>query len=97
MVNSLFRLSPQAIADLEDIWRYTAQEWSPDQADTYVHALMNAAANLAKGKSVGVRTHVRAGYWKYAVGAHMLYFTKSADNINIIRILHKRMDVVSHL
>lgn len=36
---SHYELTPQALNDLDDIWRYTAETWSIDQADTYVDGL----------------------------------------------------------
>lgn len=33
-----YRLTPKAEADLEDIWFYTAESWSPAQADRYIDA-----------------------------------------------------------
>ena len=34
-----YRLTPRALADLEDIWRYSAETWSAAQADQHVDAL----------------------------------------------------------
>lgn len=36
----VLRLTPQAEADLEAIWRYGLAEWSADQADRYVDGLL---------------------------------------------------------
>ncbi len=33
---AVYRLTPQAEADLGSIWRYTARTWSVDQAEAYV-------------------------------------------------------------
>ena len=41
---------------------------------------------------------VRPGYRKHAVGSHTLYYRiASADVIDVVRILHQRMDVDRHL
>ena len=41
---------------------------------------------------------VRPGYRKHAVGSHTLYDRMaSADVIDVVRILHQRMDVDRHL
>lgn len=41
---------------------------------------------------------VRPGYRKLAVGSHMLYYRiVDGDAINVVRILHQRMDVDRHL
>lgn len=37
------RLTPQARADLDDIWTYTARTWSPGQADRYIAGLAAAS------------------------------------------------------
>lgn len=42
-----YRLVPAAEADLEDIWLYTARNWSPDQADRYIDGLEAAFGTLA--------------------------------------------------
>lgn len=34
-----YRLRPEALDDLDDIWRYTAQTWSLAQADRYIDQL----------------------------------------------------------
>jgi toxin ParE1/3/4 len=34
------RLSPQAERDLEDIWFYTFENWSAEQADRYGDAIL---------------------------------------------------------
>ncbi|MCA8927827.1 MAG: type II toxin-antitoxin system RelE/ParE family toxin, partial [Alphaproteobacteria bacterium] len=43
---SSYRLRPAAQADLEGIWRYTAEQWSADQADRYVDGLQATIALL---------------------------------------------------
>lgn len=93
----IYRLSPQAEADLEDIWLYTFRQWSLDQADEYCGHISAAIAGLASGRSVGQRTDVREGYWKYKAGMHVIYFRCSARYLDVIRILHARMDVELHL
>jgi len=36
-------------------------------------------------------------YWKYAVGAHVLFFRRTTDGIEVVRVLHQRMDFERHL
>ncbi|MBE6442203.1 MAG: type II toxin-antitoxin system RelE/ParE family toxin [Desulfovibrio desulfuricans] len=91
------RLTPLAEADLEEIWLYTFRRWSPEQADAYVRGIMAAIAGLARGDKVGLRTDVRPGYRKYRAGMHVIYFRRSGEFVDVIRILHERMDVERHL
>ena len=99
MVNKgrLRRLSPLAEADLEEIWLYTFRQWSIEQADEYHRGIVTALDGLASGSKIGQRTDVKEGYWKYKVGMHVVYYQCSDDYLDVIRILHGRMDVDMHL
>ena len=96
---SRYVLSPAARADLSDIWDYTCERWSEDQAETYVREIQRAIEGLADDPLIGRVCHeVREGYRKYAVGSHTLYYRIAGDDlIDVVRILHKRMDVDRHL
>jgi len=91
------RLSPLAEADLEEIWLYTARQWSLEQADEYHRGIMTAIAGLASGSRVGQRADVREGYRKYKAGMHIVFFRYSDDYLDVIRILHGCMDIDRHL
>jgi toxin ParE1/3/4 len=99
MVNKghTYRLSPLAEADLEKIWLYTFRQWSLEQADEYYRGIVAAIEGLASGRKIGQRTNVREGYWKYKIGMHVIYFRCTHEYLDVIRILHGRMDVNMHL
>ena len=90
-------LSPMAEADLEDIWIYTAQEWSREQAEIYTNDIIDTFEALAEGQKKGRPAEIREGYLKAPVGRHSIYFKVRSDTIAIIRILHQSMDVERHL
>ncbi|ACM26224.1 type II toxin-antitoxin system RelE/ParE family toxin [Agrobacterium rhizogenes] len=90
-------LSPLAEADLEEIWRYTAENWSVKQAETYHAGILDAFEGLASGLKVGRYADIREGYFKYVVGSHVIYYRQQDTEIAVIRILHQRMDVGLHL
>jgi toxin ParE1/3/4 len=92
-----YRLSPLAEADLEDIWAYTAETWSIEQAERYHADLVAAFEGLASGNRKGRATDIRDDYFKYPVGSHMVFYRHSDAGIDIIRILHQKMDVSRHL
>ena len=92
-----YGLSPLAEADFEEIWLYTFRQWSAEQADDYLRSLIAAIEGLASGRRTGQKTDVREGYWKYHAGAHVVYFRRSDDGIDVIRVLHGGMDVGRHL
>ena len=72
-----YRLSPLAEADLEDIWRYTFETWSADQADRYLRDLVAVFEDLAASRKPGRPTDIREGYFKQSAGAHVIYFRRS--------------------
>jgi toxin ParE1/3/4 len=89
--------SPAAILDLNGIWDYGVEHWGADQADRYVDGIRDACHGLAAGTKRGRPVDIRAGYLKYATGAHMIYFRDRGDRLDVIRILHQRQDVNRHL
>ncbi len=92
-----YRLRPRAEADLAEIWRYTAHRWSVGQADIYIEAILDAFERLASDPTRGRPTDIRSGYRRYAINAHFIFYRLSPDGPDIVRILHKRMNVDVHL
>lgn len=92
-----YRLSPLAETDLENIWSYTVKTWSWEQAEKYHFGFLHVFDALAKNLVKGRNADIRNGYLKYAVGSHFIYYRQSASGVEIVRILHKRMDVGLHL
>ena len=91
------RLSPAAAADLDDIWQYTAEHWNADQADRYTDEIRDACHHLAAGTKRGRAVDARPGYLSYAISAHTIFFRAQDDALEVIRILHQRMDPDRHL
>jgi toxin ParE1/3/4 len=92
-------LSPAAQADLGEIWDYSARNWGAEQADRYILAIRDACEALADGSRQGrAIDDIRPGYRKLAVASHFLFYRiTDAGMIDVIRILHQRMDVASRL
>ena len=94
-----YRLSPLAERDLEEIWFYTFENWSAEQADRYHNQIMAAIEGLVNGSRQGRPIDdIRPGYRKLAVASHFLFYRiTDAGLIDIIRVLHQRMDAASRL
>jgi len=92
------KLLPLARTDLEDIWLYTFNTWSLDQADSYIREITATFEALAgrtkKGRNIDF---VRQGYFRLTVGSHAIFYRSGHDDIEVVRILHRRMDVDRHL
>ncbi|GAA6202834.1 type II toxin-antitoxin system RelE/ParE family toxin [Aquicoccus sp. SU-CL01552] len=93
--NSLtaFRLTPAAQNDLEDIWLYTAQQWSFLQADRYTDILEDTLERLlfmpevVRGRSEfdpPVRIHSSA--------EHLIIYRTEEDHLVILRVLGAGQD-----
>lgn len=91
-------LSPRARSDIREIGRYTLGRWGVDQAEVYVAMIRDAVASVAadprRGRSCD---EVRAGYFKFAVGSHVIFYRQVGADIDVVRILHGRMDFDRHL
>ena len=91
--------SPKAKADLSDIWDYTYAEWGADQAEKYVRDLWDVmqeqTQNLTKSVDIG---DVRKGYRKVRSGSHVIFFkVPKAGIVDVVRILHQKMDFDKHV
>jgi toxin ParE1/3/4 len=87
-------ISPAAAQDLEEIYNYTALEWSESQADKYYFELIEGIAFLANNPFSGkTADYIREGYRIFHIQSHFIYYLISADNIvQVVRILHQNMD-----
>ena len=92
-----YQLSPLAEVDLEEIWLYTARNWSIEQADSYHRSLVATFEGLAAGKKTGRPVDVLPKFQKHLCGSHVIYFYDQPDRLDVIRILHQRQDAERHL
>lgn len=94
-----FTLRPKAIEDLEQIWHYTLNTWGNPQANTYIRQLSDGIHLLANEPDIGQNCdYIRPGYRKYPINRHVIFYRAIAvDEIEVVRILHERMDVNRHL
>lgn len=91
--------SPRAKTDLSEIWDYTCAEWGVEQAERYVRelwaTLQEQAHDLTKSVDSG---DVRKGYRKIRSGSYVLFFKLPEDDVvEVVRILHQKMDFDRHL
>lgn len=94
-----YLLSPAARSDLEDIWNYTLQRWDAIAAEDYLRQIQRVIERAAANPEIGRPCdEIRPGYRKLAAGSHVLFYRLTAnDLIDVVRILHQRMDVDRHL
>ena len=94
MVN--FQLTELAKQDLRSIGRYTQTTWGREQRNIYLAKIDAAFQLLTMEPQLGKSCDdLRAGYRKYPVGKHLIFYRQSANSLEIIRILHERMDITA--
>jgi toxin ParE1/3/4 len=99
MSKNKYLISKQAVDDLNDIWLYTQHNWSKEQADRYYDLIIEeiefVSDNVMIGKSV---EQTRNNYRFTKIKSHLIFYRKIRNSkIEIIRILHQRMDIKKRL
>lgn len=93
-----FRLTKKALEDLRSIGRYTEENWGHNQRNKYLKRLDDSFHSIAREPKIGSACdEIRKGYRKYHVGRHLIFYFKTGSRIEIIRILHDRMDIEGHI
>lgn len=94
----IIRLSERAESDLSDIRNYTLTRFGADQTDHYLSGIEDAFVTLLAHPALGKPAdHIRVGYRMIGAGSHIIYYRLSRDFIDIIAILHQRMNPFLHL
>jgi toxin ParE1/3/4 len=93
-----YRLTNEAIADLSGIWQYTFQNWSESQADKYYLLLADACQELANHPNMGKKyENLYPGLLGFNVQQHIVFYLVGSEGIEVVRILHSRMDLKKRL
>jgi toxin ParE1/3/4 len=95
-----FEISEKAFEDIENIWLFTIEIWSIEQADRYYNLLFDEIEYITEHPLSGRNAdYIRKGYRCTKVKSHLIFyrFKKSESKIEIIRILHQSMDVEQRL
>lgn len=92
-------LRQEAIDDLNNIWAYTYEEWSEKQADKYYAALEFACMQIGKNPELGNEYDgISKNLLGLRTGKHIIFYQViSDDEIEVIRILHEKMDLKNRL
>ena len=89
-----YSLSPEAIKDLLTIRAHTQNKWGIQQAQIYIDALEIKCGKLAQSPHTGrERPEIKPGYRSITEGKHVIFYRVGDSGIDILRILHGRMDI----
>ena len=92
------RYTEQADADLFDIYVYTYETWGQEQAITYTNGLWDAINKIAADPYSPItvdRSLLSPGCRSYYQQRHLNFYRVVDQDIEILRILHDRMDIAS--
>ncbi|WP_354355504.1 type II toxin-antitoxin system RelE/ParE family toxin [Pedobacter sp. UYP30] len=92
-------ISEKALEDINNIWIYTAENWSVEQADRYYYLLYDEidyiVRNFEMARDFG---KIRKSYKYSKVKSHLIFFKKDKMNeIEVVRVLHESMDIENRL
>ncbi|MFD2603758.1 type II toxin-antitoxin system RelE/ParE family toxin [Flavobacterium suzhouense] len=90
-----FHFLNKALDDLTEIWEYTIDEWSEKQADRYYSLLIDSCTELAENPYLGkLYNEISHNLYGHKSAEHIIfYFIIDSQEIEIVRILHGRMDL----
>ena len=98
MKTRTYVISKKAVSDLEEIWLYTVEKWSVEQADRYYNLIFDEIDYICKNSDASKSMeHIRKGYRASKVKFHLIFYKVSNDIVEIVRILHERMDIENRL
>jgi toxin ParE1/3/4 len=87
--------SGPAIRDIDEIYEYTEDNWGFEH---YVFALREQCVSLADETRSGRALKSRKeGYKALTFRSHFIIYTESLDELVIVRVLHRRMNISNHL
>lgn len=89
----------EAIIDLNNIWNYTFEKWSENQANKYYETIRLSCNAIVQNPNIGKEYFsVNKNLLGLNSGKHIIFYHVISDHrIEIIRILHERMDLKNRL
>ena len=90
-----FSFTNRALDDLIEIWDYTVEQWSENQAQTYYSLIMTTCLDLANNPQLGKSYNIISkNLLGYKCGEHIIFYQEIVKNeIEIARVLHGMMDL----
>lgn len=90
--------SDPAIADLQNISKYTLDTWGKLKEQQYLDHIYSRIEQIAsdptRWKS---RSEIHPTCQSAPAGKHIIFFTSDNSTIQIARILHAQMDIDAHI
>ena len=95
-----YKLSKYAEKDIEQILAYTIETWGIRQFHTYRELITDALKIISADpdtRKFRNREALFPGCRSYPFGKHIIFFRIKNEAIEIVRILHQKMDFSAHI
>lgn len=94
-----YSISEKALEDLNNIWIYTAENWSIEQANRYYNLIVDEIEYVSDNfETTKDLSNVRKNYKYSKVKSHLVFYKKTKNTeMEVVRILHERMDVKNRI
>jgi len=92
-------LSNKAVEDLSNIWDYTYETWSENQADRYYKLVIDFCKEISENPKIGKKyDEIDKNIRGYQASHHIIFYRITEQKeIEIVRILHKNMDLKNRI
>jgi toxin ParE1/3/4 len=91
-------IAPAAKNDLKDIYQYGLRQWGKAQSDNYLATIKDQFWSLSEQPLMGIeRPDLLPNTRSLAIQSHTLFYRVTANQVEIVRVLHGRQDPQRHL
>ena len=92
-------LRQKAINDLNNIWEYSFEKWSENQAYKYYETIKLACKRIGDNPDIGKEyAEIKRNLLGLKSGKHIIFYHLISENtVAVIRILHVRMDLKNRI
>ena len=92
-------ISEKALEDLNNIWIYTAENWSVEQANRYYNLIVDEIEYVSVNFDETTDfSNIRKNYKFSKVKSHLVFYKKTKNTeMEVVRILHERMDLKNRI
>lgn len=98
MTGAALRLVPAAKADLQDVWRYTADRWGEAQAENYMASLKRACHELMDSPLLGKPVpDVGEAVLVCRCRHHCIFYLETQEQVTFLAFMHEKRDALRHV
>ncbi|MFW5489227.1 MAG: type II toxin-antitoxin system RelE/ParE family toxin [Desulfovibrio sp.] len=92
------RLTHAAKGHLKAIWRYSFETWGEGKADAYLTEIEAKLNLLADNPNLGRnRPRIKTNYYSIKINRHIVFYLFDDEHIDVIGVLHEKMDISTWL